>query len=192
MTARCVLTISISAVALGVVGCGGEARQDANEPSGTFTVDVAKASFPRKQQLATPEKMVIAVKNTGQQTVPDVAVTVDSFDERSDEPGLADPSRPVWVVDAGPVGGTTAYTNTWALNALKPGETRTFTWNVTPVVAGRYKLRYTVAAGLNGKAKAARAGGGAVTGSFPVQVSKTPEQARVDPSTGKVQRIPAQ
>ena len=32
-------------------GCGGGERQDANEPSGTFKVDVVKASFTKKQRL---------------------------------------------------------------------------------------------------------------------------------------------
>ena len=46
-----------------------------------------------------------------------------AFAEASEQPGLADPSRPVWVVDDGPTGGTTAYTNTgpWAA-ATRPDQ----------------------------------------------------------------------
>ncbi|MBA2349001.1 MAG: hypothetical protein H0V81_11970 [Solirubrobacterales bacterium] len=183
------MTISLTAAALAVAGCGSEERQDANEPAGTFTVDITTASFPAKQQIAAPSKMKIDVKNTGEQTIPNVAVTVDSFTRRSEQPGLADPERPVWVVDEGPVGGDTAFTNTWALNALKAGETKSFEWDVTPIEPGRYTIKYTVAAGLDGKAKAVEAGGGPVTGTFPVQISKTPEQSRVDPATGEVQRL---
>ena len=50
----------------------------------------------------------------------------------------------------------TAYSNTWALGALQPGQTATFDWGVTAVKAGTYVVQYRVAAGLNGKAKAVR------------------------------------
>lgn len=172
--------------ALALAGCGGGERQDANEPSGTFAVDVTTAAFPKAQRLAKQVTMKIAVKNTGNAAVPDVAVTVDSFSRRSEQPGLADPERPVWVIDEGPRGGTTAYTNTWALDGLRPGETKTFTWKVTPIEAGSYKLKYTVAAGLDGKAKASGRG---TTGTFPVKVSGKPAQSRVNPETGAVETV---
>src|SRR5882757_10488540 len=95
-----------------VAGCGGGTRQDANERSGTYKVDVASAAFPLKQHLAQPAVLSIAVKNTDDHPLPDVAVTVDSFTKDSKQAGLADPARPVWVVDNGPVGGDTAYVNT--------------------------------------------------------------------------------
>ena len=77
-------------------------RQDADEPSGTFQVAVVGASFPAKQHLAKPERFVIAVRNTGHEAVPNVAVTVNSFAARSEQAGLADPERAVWIVDDGP------------------------------------------------------------------------------------------
>ncbi len=55
---------------------------------------------------------------------------------------------------------------TSALGPLKPGQTKTFKWDVTAVVAGKYSLKYAIAAGLNGKAKAVLAGGGAPTRPF--------------------------
>ncbi len=189
MTARRALTITLTAAALAAAGCGSEERQDANEPAGTFSVDVTKASFAGKQQIAADQKMTIAVKNTGPEAIPNIAVTVDSFDKRSEQPGLADARRPVWVIDEGPKGGDTAYTNTWALDRLAAGETKTFEWSVTPIEPGRYTVKYTVAAGLDGKAKATASGGGPVSGTFPVQISKTPEQSRVDPETGEVERV---
>lgn len=189
MPAHRVLTITLTAAALAVTGCGSGERQDANEPEGTFAVDVTKASFAGEQQIATGEKMTIRVKNTGSEAIPNVAVTVDSFDKRSEQAGLADARRPVWVVDEGPKGGDTAYTNTWALARLPAGETKTFEWDVTPIEPGRYTVKYTVAAGLDGKAKATASGGGQATGTFPVQISKTPEQARVNPETGAVERV---
>ena len=59
-----------------------------------------------------------------------------AFSRRSEQAGLADPNRPVWIVDDGPRGGETAYTNTWALGRVAPGQTKTFEWRVTPVEAG--------------------------------------------------------
>jgi hypothetical protein len=176
--------------ALVAAGCGGGARQDADEPSGTFQVAVVRASFPTKQHLAKSERFVIAVRNTGPRAVPDLAVTLDSFAARSDQPGLADPDRAVWVIDDGPRGGDTAYTSTWALGRLAPGETRRFVWRVTAVQAGTHTVKWQVAAGLSGKAKAVLAGNRAPSGSITVDVSDRPARARVDPDTGNVVRSP--
>lgn len=179
------------AAAAGLAGCGSPG-QDANEPRGTFPVDV-QASFPTSQRLAERTRMEIAVRNAGSKTVPNVAVTVepvqrnapakaDAFEEASTQQGLADPSRPVWVVDSGPRGGITAYTNTWALGPLKPGQTKTFVWRVTAVKPGVHAVRYTVSAGLDGKAKAQLAGGGRPTGLFQIDISSAPADARVGPN----------
>jgi hypothetical protein len=174
--------------ALAVTGCGGGTRQDADEPSGTFQVDVVNASFPKKQHLAKPERFVIAVRNSGDRAIPNVAVTVSSFAARSEQAGLADPDRAVWVIDSSPRGGDTAYVNTWALGRLAPGQTRRFVWRVTAVQAGTHTVKWQVAAGLNGKAKATLAGNRAPAGSMTVDVSDKPAQAHVDPKTGKVVR----
>jgi hypothetical protein len=171
-----------------VAGCGGGDRQDSNEPSGTFTMHVVKASFPSSQSLAEQQALTIAVKNTDSRPIPDLAVTVDSFSTRSQQPGLADPNRPVWIVDEAPTGGVTAYTNTWALGSVPPGQTRTFTWKVTAVQAGTHTVKYRVAAGLNGKAKAKVDGQANYQGSFTVDISGKPAQSTVDPATGKVIR----
>lgn len=171
-------------------GCGGGQRQDKNEPSGNFAVEVTGASFPAKQTLAEPTKLSIAVKNTDSKPLPNVAVTVDSFSKATKDASLADPNRPVWIVDEGPVGGDTAYVNTWALGALAPGATRTFTWKVTAMQAGTQTVHYTISPGLNGKAKVADTG--KTSGSFTVAISKRPAQARVDPDTGAVIRSSGQ
>lgn len=170
-------------------GCGGGTRQDANEPSGTFTVDVVSARFPAKQRLARQERMVVEVRNADTRTIPNLAVTLEpGFSVRSPRQDLADPERPVWIVDDAPVGGETAYTNTWALGALRAGQTRRFVWKVTPVRAGSHRVRFRLAAGLDGKAKARAPGGRTAGGSFDVTISSKPAQARVDPETGRVIR----
>lgn len=179
----------LCAVAVLAAGCGGGTRQDAEEPSGTFDVEVLTAKFPAKQKLARQEQLVVEVRNADDRTIPNVAVTIDpGFAVRSNRADLADPNRPVWIVDDGPFGGGTAYTSTWALGALKAGETRKFVWKVTPVRAGSHEVRYRVAAGLNGKAKAQLAGGEKAEGAFDVMITDKPSQATVDPETGKVLR----
>ena len=187
-----VLTLS----ALVAAGCGGGERQDEDEPSGTFPVDVVSASFPTKQRLADQAELRIAIRNAGQKALPNVAVTVESnettktasaaaFAEASEQPGLADPSRPVWVLDEGPRGGVTAYTNTWALGQLRPNQTKTFVWRVTAVKSGVHSIKYKVAAGLDGKAKAVLAGGGAAKGRFTGEVSEKAPKARVSDEDGE-------
>jgi hypothetical protein len=182
------MVLATSVAAFAVAGCGGGDRQDANEPSGTFPMNVVHADFPKSQSLAKPESMVIAVKNTGTKEIPNVAVTVDAFTTRSQQQGLADPNRPVWIVDAGPIGGTTAYTNTWQLGKLAPGKTRNFVWHVTPIQAGTHTVKYRVAAGLNGKARAKVNGQDDFQGTFTVAVSGKPAQSRVNPDTGQIER----
>jgi hypothetical protein len=196
------------ALAPGALAACGGTRQDAGEPSGTFDVSIVKASFPAHQLLAQPSTLTIEVRNDGTRPVPDLAVTVSSFSMTSPQPGLADPNRPVWIVDQGPrapgagptnpvvegnyvpSAGQTAYTNTWALGSVPPGETRTFVWRVTAVVPGQHTVSYKVAAGLNGKAIAQLSGGGSPEGNFSVNIAGAPPQSRVDPNTGGVIRAP--
>jgi hypothetical protein len=183
--------VATCALALGLAGCGGggeSARQDADEPEGTWTVDVVEADFPSDQRLAQPATMRLRVRNADDRELPNLAVTVDSFSRRSDQAGLADANRPIWVVDDAPRGGQTAYTNTWALGRLRPGQTKTFQWRVTPVEAGSHRVSYRISAGLAGKARAQLDGGGRPEGAFRVRVSRQPSQARVDPGTGDVIR----
>jgi hypothetical protein len=187
-----------AALAVAVAGCGGGERQDVNEKSGSYRVEVANATFPAKQSIAEPTEMRIEVRNADTKPLPDVAVTIETsakgaaggapeaFASDIQDPSVSDRSRPIWVVDQGPGGGDTAYTNTWALGPLKAGETRTFRWKVTAVKPGDYTVEYAVSPGLNGKAKAA---GGAGTGSFKVSIDDSPPSARVG-SDGEVIRSP--
>src|SRR5918998_5526822 len=125
-SAFCALAVLVAS------GCGGGERQDEDEPSGNFEVEVVDASFPREQRLAEQVALRLRVRNADSKALPNLAVTVDGFQQRSEQPGLADPSRPVWIIDDGPRGGVTAYTNTWALGKMKAGETKEFVWKVTP------------------------------------------------------------
>lgn len=179
---------------IAVVGCGGGERQDENEPEGNFAVEVVSSEFPAKQKLAQSSDLVITVRNAGDETVPNIAVTLRGLDYRATQPDLADADRPQFAIngvpreiggfpeakDATPLGCDTAYVNTWACGPLKAGDERTFVWKVTAVKAGPYKLTWRVAAGLNGKAKAVGVdGGGAPTGTLAGTVSDAAPDVRI-------------
>lgn len=197
------------AACLALAACGSGQRQDAHEPKGRFPVDVATASFPGQQRLAQQSHLVIAVRNAGHATIPDVAVTIcnvtctypapagegssaQAFAADLNQSGLANPSRPLWIVDQGPGscsagcatagqgGAVTAYANTWALGSLRPGATARFAWAVTAVQAGRHVIAWEIAAGLNGRARAVAARGSATHGTFAVHVSSAPAQTYVN------------
>jgi len=184
----CCLIAAVSA------GCGGGERQDENEPEGDFAVEVVSSTFPEKQKLAQSSDLVITVRNAGDRTVPNVAVTIRGLGYRATQPDLANPERPQFAVngvpreiggfpeakDATPLGCDTAYVNTWGCGPLKAGDERTFVWKVTAVKAGPYKISWRVGAGLNGKAKAVTAGGGgAPTGTFSGTVSDKAPDVRI-------------
>jgi hypothetical protein len=189
---------ALAALAGLAAGCGG-ARQDADEPSGQFRVQVTAAHFPARQALSQPTELRIAVRNADHRSVPDVAVTVQTRPKGGDagaapeafgaaetsDTTLADNARPIWILDSGPAAGQTAYVNTWALGTMSPGETKTFKWRLLPVKAGRYTVSWRVFPGLDGKAKAAH--GERVHGAFAVTISNRPVPARVD-DNGKVVR----
>lgn len=179
---------------LAVAGCGGGERQDENEPEGNFPVEVVRATFPENQKLAKSSDMVVTVRNAGNDTIPNIAVTVNGFDKRKNNPDLADASRPVFALngvrveiagfpeakDASPRGCDTAFVNTWACGPLKPDQQKSFRWSVTAVQAGAYKIDWRVAAGLDGKAKAVASGGGpAPRGQFSGTVSDEAPDVRV-------------
>jgi hypothetical protein len=138
---------------------------------------------------------VAAVVLVGTSTVPNVAVTIKSFGYLSDYPKLSSRLRPIWIVDEGPGaitkrpiqtesfdyagGDITATTDTWAAGALAPGQAHTFIWHVTPVKSGDYTVNYSVAAGLNGKARAVLANGTTPTGHFTVDIAAAPRVSHV-------------
>lgn len=227
----CGIIVSLAAATV-VAACGSGARQDASEPSGNFPIQ-ASARWASSQHLAQHTQLVITTKNTGSKTVPDVAVTIldgspslgtqaEAFQELLHMPGLANASRPVWIVDqapgpaggpcpsvnsngspngaynnnyssctGGPGGAVTAYSNTWALGSLAPGQTATFAWHLTAVQSGTHVVAWRVAAGLNGKAKAVIATGSNAPprGLFTIKIAQAPQQAYVD-NSGKVVTTP--
>ena len=191
-----------SLAVLVLAACGTGPRQDVKEPRGRFPVDVLTTKFPTSQKLAKASELVIAVRNAGSKTIPNLAVTVSGFDKRMKDPRLADPNRPVFVLngqrekvgnlpeatEGGPRGCLTsqggtpdspATKSTWACGPLRPGATRTFRWSVTAVQAGPFRVAWRLDAGLYGKAKAVGAGGQPISGDFTGRISNRPPQQRV-------------
>lgn len=198
-------TGSLAACGVGLVlfaaGCGAAAR-NAGEPKGSFALEVLKARFPARQAIARDTALDLVVRNAGTRTIPNVAVTLDSLSYMSTYPHLADRERPTWIVNTGPGrvpvppveteqvtppgGGETVFVHTWALGALAPGASKSFVWLLTPIRAGTHTVHYTVAAGLDGKARARLKTGGPVTGSFAVSVAPAPPHTHVNEQTGGV------
>jgi hypothetical protein len=230
----------VALCSVGVASCGGgEGRQDEDEPEGEFPVAIVTAEFPNNQRLAQTSDLTLSVRNTGEETIPDLAITVftqsntdtgteggtdttatdttetgetgttgtgeetpgeelpaasGAFSVRSQQPDLAIPSRPVWILEQGypkllgqtaTAGAETSATDTFSFGPLEAGDTRDIVWRVTPVQAGTYTVHYRVAAGLQGKAVAVTGDGSVPEGQFVVQISDVPPQTRVDDS-GKV------
>ncbi len=183
-------TAATAAVALALAGCGGS-DDSGSEHATTYPV-TARASFPARQSLAEHVELTLAVRNAGTRTIPNVTATlatggrdggaaVEAFGSKLADKGLASHSRPVWIVDDGPLSGDTAYANTWALGSIRPGDTRTFSWSVVPVRAGHYALRYVLTGSTTGLSRLRVPGGGVPHGSLQVRVSGKPATVRVTP-----------
>jgi hypothetical protein len=206
---RLAAVVAACVLAAGVSACGEDAeRQDVNEPSGEFPVEVEAAKFPTDQRLAQTSDLRLEVTNAGDEQIPDLAVTIwtgeekagGSFSIRSDQPGLADPNRPVWILEHGypklargnpsraeleaapTAGAVTAQTDTFSFGPLPEGESKDIVWRVTPVMAGTWTVHYELAAGLTGKAKAVSSDGGPVEGEFVVTITDKPPKASVSGS----------
>src|ERR687896_1111406 len=150
---RNLCALALAGVVAGV-GCGGAERQDEDEPEGDFAVEVVRASFPEDQKLAKRSNLIITVRNAGEDTIPNIAVTVNGFNFRKADPELADPERPQFVINGRPreiggfpgaegetpLGGGTAYPKTREGGPPAAGKQRSFRWSVTAVEAGDFEV----------------------------------------------------
>jgi len=192
-----------ASVTLLVAGCGGGAKQTVGEPEHTYKIEVPEITFKPEQAIGRPAKMRIKVRNADKKTIPNIAVTLDSFYYTEKYPELASTQRPIWVVEKGPGappqapvqsqavsppgGGQTAYDNTWALGSLAPGHTQLFEWTVIPVKSGVHHVNVEISAGLAGQAKATLPNGGVLRARFRSEIAPAPPSRHVNPSTGRVE-----
>lgn len=171
-----------------VLASCGEQRRDAGLTDRSYTVAVQRASFLPRQRLAQRNALVISVRNAGAEAIPNLAVTVRGFTDRSGGARDADRGRDLWIVDRAPARAATAFEDTWTAGRLEPGRTATLRWEVTPVVAGTHELTYEIAPTTAGSGRVELPGGGEPRGSLAVAVTGEPARARVDPRTGAVVR----
>ena len=195
--------VAAFASAVALAACGGE-RQDANAIEGAFPVEVVRAELAERERASEATELTLGVVNVGDATLPDLAVSLfvdeeaaDAFSIRLDDPSLADPDRPVWILEekypqlageplpSGLSEATTAEANTFAFGPLAPGDEKEMIWLLTPVRGGSYVLNYEVAAGLQGPATAVTETGAEVSGEFPVRIAEKPKKERVN-ARGKV------
>ncbi len=176
-------------------GCGGSS-QDANEPAGTYQVEVTEASFPAKQRLGQTSLLRLGVRNTGEKTVPAMSVTIRiageagkasslPFGVHEPTPGLANAERPVWVLaetyprfvgSSEPGGATTSNRRTFDFGPLRPGASTAAVWKLSAVRVGKYKLLYRVDAGLSDEVTAETDNGAVPGGSIVAEITpKLPE-----------------
>lgn len=205
------LSLLTGALALSACGAASASHDRGAKPQGPFTVAVQAARFPDAQRLAEHTNMVIAVRNAGARTIPDLAVTVCNvtcaYDAPDGEGVSAQPfaqdlngstleshSRPVWIVErapgpcrfscrsGGPGGAMNSDTNTWAVGAVKPGATARFEWALTAVAPGKHVVAWELAAGLNGDTTARLRDGSAPRGSFTVTIARAPARSYIGAS----------
>ena len=172
---------------------------------------VVAAKFLPEQRLAETSDLRLEIKNSGDENVPDLAVTKDKRTEGAKRalrrPGSSQPGPPwirtglsgssrrafrSWFLPRGPrsdfndaatAGAAAAQTNTFLLRrvTVRREQGHRLAGHAW-VTAGTYTVHYELAAGLGGKAKAVTGDGSPVEGEFVVTITDKPPRARVDDS----------
>lgn len=188
------------AVAVLLAACG-ESSAD-KEPTGNFDVGVTAASFPTLQRLGQTSLLKLSIENEGDKTVPNLVVTFTlagklgatsslPFGVYDQQAGLANPTRPVWVLaehfpklagSTEPGGATTSDPKTFSFGPLKPGASTDAVWKLSAVREGKYTLHYTVGAGLGTETKAKTKGGVSPGGTFVANVTAANPDTEVNDS----------
>ncbi|HRV60154.1 MAG TPA: hypothetical protein P5138_05955 [Solirubrobacterales bacterium] len=199
------LLLGALSAALVVSGCGGDDDgQFANEATGEFPVQIIDANFKKLQTVAQTYDLTIAVRNSGDETIPAINTVIDlpgkgstlAFAYGDKQPGLAMNQRPVWVVEEGwpkladtvaRGGATTPDRRTFEFGKLKPGDTANMVWRVVAVRPGNYLLKYQISAGLGPDTSAVDANGNVPTGVLPVHIT---DFARLTKVNAKGQVVP--
>jgi len=190
---------AVLAMAVLLAACG-ESSSDSNQKAGTYEVEVTSASFPSKQVVGQTSLLKIEATNSGEKTVPDLAVTVNikgkygeaariPFAVHDPQPGLANGDRPVWVLAAtyprlegssAPGGAETSAPKTFSFGEVKPGKSVEAVWKLSAVRPGNYTVDYEVNAGLSAETKATTKGGTAPGGTFVTDISTALPETEVN------------
>lgn len=89
------LGVGLAAIcALGLVACGGGEGGQESEPEGEFPVELTSAEFPARQSLAEAHDLVLSVTNSGDEQIPNLAITFNTEAEPDVvlDAGEADPA----------------------------------------------------------------------------------------------------
>lgn len=190
--------------------CGDSSTAADDEKAATYDLRVVEADFPPEQLLGQTSLLRLGIRNSGEERVPALTVTIGiagkqgegstlPFGVRDPQPDLAQPDRPVWVLaatyprfagSAEPSGAGTANAKTFDFGPLEPGETKTAVWKLSAVRQGDYTLRYRVGAGLYGKAKARTVNGAEPGGTFVAEISPRLPEVEVTDRGEVVKRKP--
>ena len=135
-----------------LAGCGGsDPRQDENEASGDYPVQIVSASFPRRRARRDAHVQRHGPQ-PGDKAIPNLAMTVDGFNTRIANPDA--PTRPPGLGrQRGPAQRRHRATSGHGRSAsCPPASSRTFAWQVTATRPGTHTLQ------LQGRRRSRRQG----------------------------------
>lgn len=105
-------------------------------------------------------------------------LTGSGFNRNTGGALASDPSRAVWIVDRAPVNGVTADAAVTRLGPIGPGRELAFTWKVTPVQTGPYRIRWTVGGSMDGNVTVTDQQGKPIAGTFNVLITANTPRRR--------------
>jgi hypothetical protein len=193
------------AVAASLAACG-DSSTDTDATSKTYSAELTDVSFPPEQRLGQTSLLRLGVRNTGDEAIPSLLVTIGIEGERGEnsalpfgvrdpQPELASADRPVWVLaetyprfvgSSDPGGATTANPKTFEFGSLEPGERTEVVWKLSAVRAGRYTLAYRVGAGET--ARLENSGGGELLGARTAAITAALPETEVN-DRGEIVKI---
>lgn len=162
-----------------LAGCGGSERQDEGAPSGTWEVTVLDWKFAETQPLGEPQDFVLKVRNDDTRAIPQLIVTIGGMRTIVYQPGAATDIRPIWLLKEPDYANVTPYnaklSSSFNLGKLEPGETATYTVNLTPLRRGKHTVSYRLSPALFGENKVVNASDGSLaTAEREVVIDPTP------------------
>jgi hypothetical protein len=104
MRVRLGVGLVVALCVAGLSACGGGERQDEDEAEGEFPVEITAAEFPAKQRLAQASELVLSVENTGDETIPNLAVTIFTVADEDESVGEADAAAEEEQLESGDSG----------------------------------------------------------------------------------------
>lgn len=149
--------VLVALLAFPLAGCGSGEPQNANAPSGTWSVLVEEWKFPKRQYLGTPTDFTLKIRNTDTREIPQLIVTISGLRTEVKQVGAASEVRPIWLTSEVDYANVTPYNSALAssynMGPLAAGDVKTYTVKLTPLRRGSHEVGYKLAADLFGGAK---------------------------------------